>query len=300
MQNEDWDIFRYVIAVADSGSAIAAARKLGVNGSTVLRRISRFEEDRGIRLFDRLQSGYTPTLQCEALLKTAREVQESIAVINRDIAGQDVRFEGRLTVTTTDTFLENILPDIFLEFSRKNPLIQLDVTVTNERLSLTRRDADVAIRVSKTPPEHLVGQRVSSVPLAVYGAVSLAAELPPEPTLDDLKTCPWIGTGQSMIGSPVAAWLESNIPATSIKVTADTFPSIRSCIQNGAVGVLPCFLGDSNGKLQKLLPAFREMETSLWVLVHPDVRRSAKVSAFTRHVCKRLRDKSHLIAPDNA
>jgi len=300
MQNEDWDIFRYIIAVAESGSAIAAARKLGVNGSTVLRRISRFEEDRGIRLFDRLQSGYTPTLQCEALLKTAREVQESIAVINRDIAGQDVRFEGRLTVTTTDTFLEDILPDIFLEFSRKNPLIQLDVTVTNERLSLTRRDADVAIRVSRTPPEHLVGQRVSAVSLAVYGAVSLAAELPPEPTLDDLKACPWIGTGQSMAGSPVAAWLESNIPATSIKVTADTFPSIRSCIQNGAVGVLPCFLGDSNGKLQKLLPAFREMETALWVLVHPDVRRSAKVSAFTRHVCKRLRDKSHLIAPDNA
>lgn len=300
MQNEDWDIFRYVIAVAESGSAIAAARKLGVNGSTVLRRISRFEEDRGVRLFDRLQTGYTPTLQCEALLKTAREIQESIAIIDRGIAGQDVRFEGHLSVTTTDTFLEDILPDIFLEFSRKNPLIHLDVSVTNQRLSLSRRDADVAIRASRKPPEHLVGQRVSAVSLAVYGAASLAAELPPEPTLDDLKTCPWIGTGESMSGSPVAAWMERNIPATSIKVTADTFPSIRSCIQNGAVGVLPCFLGDSNGKLQKLLPAFREMETALWVLVHPDVRRSAKVSAFTKHVSKRLREKSHLLAPEHA
>jgi DNA-binding transcriptional LysR family regulator len=300
MQNEDWDIFRYIIAVAESGSAIAAARKLGVNGSTVLRRISRFEEDRGVRLFDRLQTGYTPTLQCEALLRTAREIQESVAIIDRDIAGQDVRFEGPLTVTTTDTFLEDILPDILMEFSSANPLIRLEVTVTNQRLSLTSRDADVAIRVSRKPPEHLVGQCVSAVSLAIYGAASLAAELPPEPTLEDLKPCPWIGTGESMSGSPVAAWMERNIPATSIRLTADTFPSIRSCIQNGAVGVLPCFLGDSNGKLKQLRPPIRDMETALWVLVHPDVRRSAKVSAFTRHVARRLREKSHRIAPDHA
>jgi len=299
MQNEDWDIFRYVIAVADSGSAIAAARKLGVNGSTVLRRISRFEEDNGIRLFDRLQTGYTPTLQCEALLKTAREIQDSIAIIDLGIAGQDVRFEGQLTVTTTDTFLESILADIFLEFSSNNPLIQLDITVTNERLSLTRRDADVAIRASKKPPEHLVGQRVSAVSFAVYGAVSLAAELPPAATLDDLKARLWIGPGESISGSPVAAWMDSNIPATSIKLTADTFPGVRACIQSGAIGVLPCCIGDNNTKLHRLLPAFREMETALWVLVHPDVRRSAKISAFTKHVSKRLREKSHLLAPEN-
>lgn len=296
MQNEDWDIFRYVIAVAESGSAVAAARKLGVNGTTVLRRISRFEADRGVRLFDRLQTGYTPTPQCEALLRTAREIQESVAIIDRDIAGQDVRFEGPLTVTTTDTFLEDILPDILMEFSSANPLIRLEVTVTNQRLSLTSRDADVAIRVSRKPPEHLVGQCVSAVSLAIYGAASLAAELAPEPTLEDLKTCPWIGTGESMSGSPVAAWMENHIPAPSI----NTFPSIRSCIQNGAVGVLPCFLGDSNSKLTQLRPPIRDMETALWVLVHPDVRRSAKVSAFTRHVAKRLREKSHRIAPDHA
>ncbi len=296
MQNTDWDIFRFVIAVVDSGSAVAAAEALGVNGSTVLRRISKFENDRGIRLFDRLQTGYTPTPECEAIIKTAREIQESIAVIDLGIAGQDLRLEGQLTVTTTDTFLEAVLADIILEFNKENPHINVDVTVTNERLSLANRDADIAIRASKTPPEHLVGQRVSAVSFAVYGSVTSLGSLPAEPTIDELKELHWIGPGESIAGSPVKDWMDRNIPAKSVRVTADTFPGMRACAQNGGIAVLPCCIGDRDKNLRRLLPAIQEMETSLWVLTHPDIRKSAKISAFTKHVSKGLREKHYLLA----
>ncbi len=296
MQNSDWDIFRYVIAVADSGSAVAAAKRLGVNGSTVLRRISKFEQDRGIRLFDRLQTGYTPTLECETIIKTAREIGEQIALVELGIAGRDVRLDGKLTVTTTDSFLDAVLPDIIVEFRDKHPQIEIAITVTNERLDLTQRDADVAIRASNMPPEHLIGQRVSALSFAVYAALPIAADLPENPSLDMLRPLPWIGTGGSISGSPVAKWLSNNIPDSSIKISADTFPSMRSCIQMGSIGVLPCCLGDQSKSLQRVLPAIAEIETSLWVLVHPDVRRSAKVAAFSKYVAKRLREKSSLLS----
>lgn len=284
-----------MVAIADSGSAIAAAKKLGVNGSTVLRRISKFENERGVLLFDRRQSGFTPTPQCEVILKTARQIQDSIAVIDLGIAGQDVRFEGLLTVTTTDTLLETVLADILLEFNEANPGITIEVTVTNERLSLTRRDADVAIRASRKPPEHLFGQCVSSVAFAVYGSASIAANLPAMATVDDLQKCQWVGTGESNSGSPVSGWMERNIPTDVVKIKADTFPGMQACIEQGGVGVLPCCLGDNNNTLHRILSPIDEMETSLWVLVHPDLRRSAKISAFTKHVSKRLRAKTGML-----
>ena len=296
MQNTDWDIFRYVIAVADAGSAVAAAKRLGVNGSTVLRRISKFEDERGIRLFDRLQTGYTPTLECEGIIKTAREIQESIAIVDLGITGQDLRLEGQLSVTTTDTFMESVLSDIIVEFSIKNPLIDINVTVTNERLSLTRRDVDVAIRASNHPPEHLIGQRISAVSFAVYGATTTTNHLPSNPSIGELTALPWIGTGPSISGSPVANWMETHIPFSSIRATVDTFPGMRSCIQKGGIGVLPCCIGDQSAGIKRILPAIKQIETSLWVLVHPEVRRSAKISAFSRYASMRLREKSNLLA----
>ena len=107
MQNMDWDIFRLVVAVADGGSAVAAAERLGVNASTVLRRISRFENDNGVRLFERRQTGYTPTAECEAVIRTAREIEASVAGIGRELLGRDLRLEGRLAVTTTDSLLNS-------------------------------------------------------------------------------------------------------------------------------------------------------------------------------------------------
>ena len=295
MQNTDWDIFRYVIAVADSGSAVAAAEKLGVNGSTVLRRISRFEEERGVRLFDRLQSGYTPTLECEAIIRIARDIQENVFEIDRNITGRDLRLEGRLSVTTTDTFIDIALSNIFAEFCASHPGINLDITVTSNRLNLTSQDADIAIRASKSPPEHLIGQRVSGLSFSVYGLASGARNLEKVTNVEELKFHSWVGIGGAISGSPVKAWMETNIPQGSIKMTADSFTALRCCIAGGCgLAVLPSCLGDSDTRLRRMLPPIKEMETSLWVLTHPDVHKSAKIKALTGHVSKHLREQASL------
>ena len=286
----DWDIFRVVMAVADSGSAVAAASKLGVNPSTVLRRIAKFEDDNGVRLFERHQTGYAPTVECAAFVEAARQIEHRVAEISRDILGRDLRLEGKLTVTTTDTFLHTLLAQQIAEFSARHSRIRIDITVTNTRLNLTRHDADVAIRASKKPPETLIGQRVSGVAFAVYGSTALINALPARRRLEDCRELPWVGIGETLTGSPIGPWLQENVPADSIIMTADTFTAIRDCAVAGCgFAVLPCCLGDRTKALERITPPVREMETSLWVLTHADLRGAARVKAFTEHVVRWLR-----------
>ena len=204
MQNIDWDIFRFVVAVADKGSAVSAAQSLGVNASTVLRKIGKFEEENGIRLFERRQTGYSPTVECAAVVEAARQIEQSVASISRDILGRDLRLEGRVTVTTTDSLLNSVLAPHISAFSRRNPRIQIEVSVTNTRLNLTRHDADVAIRATNRPPDALVGQRVADLAFAIYGTPEMVAGLPVKARSHDFGDLNWVGIGDALAGWLVA------------------------------------------------------------------------------------------------
>ncbi|WP_136659046.1 LysR family transcriptional regulator [Nitratireductor sp. XY-223] len=295
MQNPDWDIFRYVIAVADSGSAVAAAERLGVNATTVLRRIAKFEAENGVRLFERRQSGYRPTVECAAVVEAARKIEQNVTAINRDLLGRDLRLEGQLAVTTTDSLLVSLLAPLIQTFIARHPQIQVDVSVTNSRLNLTKQDADVAIRASKMPPDTLVGQRVSGLVFAVYGADALVdgANGKRERVLRKAR---WVGIGEALAASPVGDWLARNVVSDRIAMTADTFVAVRDCALAGVgVAVLPCCLGDTSRGLVRVTDPIREMDTSLWVLTHSDIRGAARVKAFNEYITRELRAKSPLL-----
>ncbi len=296
MQNIDWDIFRYVVAVADSGSAVRAARRLGVNASTVLRKISSFEEENGIRLFERRQTGYAPTIECAAVVEAARQIEQSVADISRDILGRDLRLEGRLTVTTTDSLLTSLLTSPLAAFSALHPRIQIEVSVTNSRLNLTRHDADIAIRASRRPPEALVGQRIANLAFGIYARPETAAQLPSNPRPGDLRDLTWVGTGDALAGSPVGVWIKEHVAPAAIVMTADSFVAVRDCAAAGAgVAAMPCCVGDQCKDLRRLGPPVAAMQTTLWILTHADVRGAARVKAFNEYMTRALRGVSDLI-----
>lgn len=295
MQNVDWDIYRYVVAVADAGSALAAAETLGVDGSTVIRRIKKFETEKAVRLFDRLTTGYVPTKECEDIINFARDIQNNVSQIERSITGQDIRLAGKISVTTTDSLLEAAVADILVDFCGIHPEIQVNLTVTNSRLSLSTQDADVAIRASGNPPEHLVGQKLASIALSVYGRRGDHAAR--ESGLNSLPSyARWVGLGDSNSSSPISAWMDQHVPDRNIKLSADSFVAMRTCVrQGGGVAVLPCFLADQDADLIRLLPPIEELSTPLWLLVHPDVRRAAKINAFLAHMGQGLRKRRDLL-----
>lgn len=285
----DWDDLRYVLAVAEASSLAAAARALGVNHTTVLRRVSAFEQRLDLRLFDRLPSGYALTAGGEELIAAARRMAETVTGLERHLLGQDLRLEGGLRVTTTDTLMASLLPPLLAAFRERHPGITVEVATTNLFANLTRRDADVAIRPSADPPETLVGRRVSGVAFAIYGAPGLGDARAGHLTLDALRTGRWIGLDDSLAESSVARWMRRSLTEAEIALRCDSLLAVRSAAEAGlGLAALPCYLGDSSPALVRFGAPLLEMATALWVLTHEDLRRTARVSAFTEFAAETL------------
>ncbi|MDT9598477.1 LysR family transcriptional regulator [Sphingosinicella rhizophila] len=295
MHNEiDWSDLQYVLAVGRHGSLAAAARALCVSHTTVLRRIARFEGAHGIRLFDRLPSGYALTAGGEELLAAAQSVADMVTTLERRLAGRDLRLEGLIRVTTIDTLMVSLLPPILAGFQAEHPAVRLEVSVTTAVANLTRRDADVAIRVSADPPGTLIGRRIAPVGMAVYQAVGLET-LPNE---DEWPQQRWIGTSDALSETAIAHWMHKRLSGTEMVLQAD---SIVTMAEAAAVGVglapLPCYLGDAMPRLRRVSRGTIAPGTQhhLWVLTHEDLRGTARIRTFTAYVSEALILERHRI-----
>jgi DNA-binding transcriptional LysR family regulator len=277
MQHVNWDNLRYVLMVAEKGSIAAAARELGVNRTTVLRRINTFQDNLNCRIFERSDSGYILTPEAEKMIDAAREVENTLFNMQRQIAGHELRLEGELRVTTTDTLMVSLIGPHLAGFHRKHPHIVVDVVMTNSILDLNRRDADIAIRPTKSPEPPLLGRRVADVHFSIYASNSYTNFA----KLSKLFEQQWIGFETSLQSTLPGKWLEDNIPRENICLRGDSFIALKVAAENGmGLALLPHYLGDSSDLLQRHPTAIDELTTGLWLLTHPDLTRSAKVNAF--------------------
>lgn len=285
MQHINWDNLRYVLMVANKGSIAAAARELEVNRTTVLRRINKFQENLNCRIFDRGDTGYVLTPEAEKMIKAAREVENTLFDMQRQIAGHELKLEGELRVTTTDSFMLSVLGPHLATFRQKHPHIVVDILVTNSLLDLTRRDADVAIRPTREPEASLVGRRLCDVEFGVYAVPGIM----PAPDRDSILDARWIGFADSLQSTPLGSWLDKTVQQRNVCLRCDSFVAIRIAAEAGiGLALMPRFLGDDSSELVRLpLPA-DELTTGLWILTHPDLVRSARVNAFIQHFTEAL------------
>ncbi len=285
MQHINWDNLRYVLMVANKGSVSAAARELGVNRTTVLRRINRFQQDLNCRIFHRGDAGYVLTAEAEKMISAAREVENTLLNLQRQIAGHELKLEGELRVTTTDSFMLAVLGPHLASFRQKHPHIVVDLLITNSVLDLNRRDADVAIRPTRQPETHLVGRRLGDVEFGVYALPEIVASLAPF----EIRNSRWIGFADSLLASPVGAWFEASIDNHHICMRCDSFVAVRVAAEAGiGLALLPCFLGDDSNNLERIDLDTHALTTGLWILTHTDLVRSARVNAFVEHISGEL------------
>jgi DNA-binding transcriptional LysR family regulator len=181
-------------------------------------------------------------------------------------------------VTTTDTLMGSILPEILAEFRESHPGIQVEVAVSNLMFNLTKRDADVAIRPAKDPPETLIGRRVAKIAFAIYGNPQYLAKHKAK----NLAGHRWVGPDDSLAGTSVALWMRSELPESEITLRADSLLGVRQAAQAGlGLAALPCYLGDTAPSLVCVHRPIAAMETALWILTHEDLRHAARIRAFT-------------------
>lgn len=292
MHKINWDDLRFILAVSEEGTLVGAARRLMVNHTTVLRRIQAFEAANGIRLFRRMPTGYQLTAEGQEVAETAQSIDALVLQVERRITGTDLRLEGTLNITTTDALLTHLISRHIAQFKRRHPGIKLSFSVTNNIMNLTGRDADIAIRPSLRPPDMLVGQRIGGLAFSIYGTPDQVLKAKGR----SLTECSWLGPGELFSETPVGQWVADNIPDHVFSLRADSFMALLDACENGlGIAALPCFLGDQSGKLVRLTEPIKEMENALWILTHEDLRRTARVRAFTEHLSKGLRKDKHLL-----
>jgi DNA-binding transcriptional LysR family regulator len=285
----DWADLRYILAVAEHGSLAAAGRKLNVSHTTVLRRINAFEAEHGLRLFDRLASGYALTAGGEQVLAAARQISDIVDSVQRKLVGQDLRLEGQIRVSTTDTLMASILPPILAAFAERYPGIVIEISVSNTLADLTRREADVAIRAAGTPPDTLVGRKLACTAWALYGVIDHVPR--------DLSETTWIAPDDSLVRTAYAVWLRENMPRARIVARSDSFVAMRElALQGVGVVALPCYLGDTCAGLQRVGGALPGVSNELWIITHEELRRTARITAFMSFVGDAIQRLRPLIA----
>ena len=190
-----WDDFRLIKAIADKRALPAAAAALGINHSTVFRRLGQIEEALGVRLFDRHRSGYVATPAGEEMVLLAARVDDDIHAFSRRLAGQEIKPAGELRIATNDSLLVDLLTPLFAQFLAQCPDIRLDVLIGNQAANLSKRDADVAIRATDNPPETLIGRKPARIAWALYGR---AADFPgaQPPSTEELWQRGWVSLGE--------------------------------------------------------------------------------------------------------
>jgi DNA-binding transcriptional LysR family regulator len=283
----DWDDLRFVLAVGRERTLSAAARSLGVNHTTVFRRIGQIETGLGVRLFERHRDGYTPTAAGEEAVALGERLEGQIDGLERQLCGRDTRPSGLLRVTTTDTLLMGALGAPLAAFCRDHPAIALEVTAANPLASLSKRDADVAIRPAAAPPETLVGRRLCAIASAVYGAT---AYLEAAPATDDLGAHRWIAPDDSLAHLAGARWLRTTLPAVRPALRVNSLLAMAAAARAGVgLAALPCFLGDSAPELKRIGPPLDALASELWLLTHRDLRHVARVRAFMDFMDRTLR-----------
>lgn len=273
----EWDDLRYLLAVGRCGSLSGAARALKVNHSTVFRRIGAIEQRLGARLFDRHRDGYAATAAGEAAIALAGEMDRDVVALERRLAGQDLRPSGTVRLTTTDTLTEILVP-LCAKFRDLYPEIIVELVTGSEMLNLSRRDADIAVRPSVDPPEELHGRRIGSIAFAAYASRRCLAAAGGT----GLERVPqWIGLDDSLSHLLAHRWLREHVAADRMAFRCSSFLAARSAaLADIGATLLPCYLGDAIEGLERLGDPLPDAGTELWLLVHDDLRRTARVRAL--------------------
>lgn len=285
-QLPNWDDLRLIHAIAQSGSLSAAAERLALDASTVFRRLGQIETRIGARLFERHRSGYVLTPIGEDFSAIGESVDTRMTALALKLSGQDPSPAGDVRLTTNDTLLVHLLVPILARFRRRYPQIRLDIVLANQALNLSKRDADIAVRATDTPPDTLVGRRIASIAWAVYGA---RAQWQGKTVPTERDGTDWVALGDNLAHLKVARYVREAASPERIPYRVNTVLGLAEAVAAGiGIGPLPCFIADTREDLVRLAAPDADFSTGLWLLTHPELKHSARIRAVLDVVAEEI------------
>ena len=297
----DWDDLRFVLAVARAGSALGAARALGVNQTTVMRRIAHVEAAVGAELFERQQSGYRLTPLGQRVATTAGQIDNEVMTLERAIDSERRLLSGSVRVTTSETFANLVITPLLKEFREQHPGILVELIADDRRLDLAGGEADVAVRAGSSPEgAGIVARRLPHTAWSVYCNRAYAEEHGVPATLQALDGHAVIGVEGAMANLPGPLWLARAAANSKISARSNSLTNLVAALKAGlGIATLPCLLGDADPDLVRCLPPVAELDSEFWLIVREDVKSVPHVRAFADFLWEHLRSAITNFTPLN-
>ncbi len=282
----NWSDLRHLIAVARHGSTLAAARALGVNQSTVHRRLAALESALGLSLVRRHPTGYRLTEIGQALIDPVLAVESSVAALERQVDALKNDLRGVVRLTCPEPTVARIAATGLIErFHQRYPGLTVEFVTSDRYLDIARGEADVAFRSGEPVDDSLVGRKICDSIWAVYASRAYVAGHGRPASVAELGRHALIGFDGIMQNHRAAKWLAATVPDARIVSRSTGMLATVSAVKSGVgVAPLPTTLGDAEDDLVQVLPPLTELTRSWYVLTHPDLRKTPRVAAFVDHV----------------
>lgn len=280
---------------------MSAARILGVNQTTVARRIAALEEALSEKLFDRAAGGYRLTEVGAAMVQNAERVESEAEAFVRMIAQRSRKLLGMIRVTTNDVLADSLLTPWLREFTQRFPVVQVETIITDRRLDISRGEADIALRAGNTrvEGEGLVVRRLATGKWGVYCSKKYAAENGAPSNATELARHPIIAGAGDLARFDPAFLKQAKAAGAVIRQASSSVLNIAGAIRSGlGVGGIPCMLGELDPELQ-LCFLFDEADYDLLLITREEMRNLPHVRAFNDFISSRTAALRHMIEGRN-
>ena len=292
----DWNDLRYFLELSRQGKLVRAAARLHVDHTTVSRRITALEKQLDVRLFDKSPSGYQLTDAGQRLLPLAEQIESASHRLYQDIAGKDARLGGTVRVAAPEALGTQVIARHVAAFRRQHPDIEIELVAETRRMSLSKREADIAISFSRPDSGRLIAWKLCDYRLRLYATREYLAAHAPIETPEDLAGHDFVSYIDDLIEMPELRFFDSTVRNVNVVFRSTNVSAQFNAILDGiGLGLVHCFMAQREPRLQVVLPTQVSVERTYWLLVHEDLRHVARVDAVCDFLTRTLSGNPRLM-----
>jgi DNA-binding transcriptional LysR family regulator len=290
-----WDDLRYVLAVRRHGSLGRAARALGLNKSTISRRIAAIESELGVALLERRPRGYEVTAHGEAAIAAAEQIERVVNELQGAVGDTDRTAKGTVRVTVPAWFAQFLIIPPLPAFRASHPGLDVHLITTDEVLDLGQREVDIGLRNKRPTQRSLLVRKAGNIAFGMYASRKYLADHGTPNDREELAHHQLIGYRDAVAYVDAYRWTNDFSERVAFRAT-DATSMLDAVVANLGIGVLPSFLAAHEPEAMNLKAVGPPAPETIWLVSHPDTAKIARVRAVTRWLLELFAENADTLA----
>ncbi|MEH6626763.1 MAG: LysR family transcriptional regulator [Motiliproteus sp.] len=292
----NWDDLKVFLEVARTEKLSEAAKRLGIDASTVSRRVHRLEDQLATQLFDRNADGHSLTEHGQLLLQTARDMNKRAQAAGDILQGKNLENQGKVRLGVTEAFGNYFIAPELAKFCQQFPKITIDLLPLQRFVKWSHHEVDIAVTIEKPPNTSLVVSKLCDYQLNMYASRDYLERAGAINTTEDIYNHPLIGYVDDLVFSEQLSYLERLLPNSHPSFRSTSVITQSVAVREGlGLAVLPCFLARCHPELVPVLPEQTSVVRTFWIAVHPEQKKLARVNKVWQHLKTHIAENATML-----